>query len=134
MFQTKNTSKMKFCTLCGSFLYDMVEKDAQMVLKCRDPACTYEEAVTKENPIVYDHTFTQDTSIQLSINKNLKYDSRLPSFDTMSCFNDRCTTRAPGQKSQIVGVKLDAVNVVWMYQCKVCDTQWKQNAKGAKTA
>ena len=125
---------MKFCTLCGRFLYDMVEKEGGMVMKCRDPACPYEESVTKENPIVYDHTFTKDTSIQLSINKNLKYDSRLPSFDTMNCFNDRCPTRAPGEKSQIVGVKLDAVNVAWMYQCKVCDTQWKQNAKGAKTS
>ena len=124
---------MKFCKRCESFLYDMVEKDAMMVMKCRDPACTYEEPVTKENPIVYERTFVQDTSVQLSINKNLKYDSRLPKFDTMVCFNQACPTRAPGEKSDIVGVKLDAVKVAWMYQCRVCDTQWKQSAKGAKT-
>lgn len=105
-----------------------------MVMKCRDPACTYEEDVTRENPIVYERTFIQDTSVQLSINKNLKYDSRLPKFDTMVCFNQSCPTRGPGEKPDIVGVKLDAVNVSWMYQCRVCDTQWKQNAKGAKTA
>uniref|UniRef100_A0A6C0J8Q0 DNA-directed RNA polymerase M/15kDa subunit domain-containing protein n=1 Tax=viral metagenome TaxID=1070528 RepID=A0A6C0J8Q0_9ZZZZ len=122
---------MKFCKLCDNFLYDMVEKDGGMVIKCRKTECTYEESVTKENPVVYERNFDVDTSVQLSINPYLKYDMTLPRFSTMVCPNRACATR--GKESDIVGVKLDAINVVWMYQCAVCDSMWKQSANGAKS-
>ena len=117
---------MKFCTKCANFLYSIEERDSKAYLKCR--ACPYEEEVTRENPVVYEHDLQQDTSVQYSINPYLKYDPTLPEFDTMVCKNEECTTR--GAKSQIVGIKLDKTNVMWLYQCKVCDAMWKQSASG----
>jgi len=116
---------MKFCTKCSNFLYDINERDGKAYLKCR--SCPYEEETTKENPIVYEHDLQQDTSVQYSINPYLKYDPTLPRFKTMVCLNPTCVTR--GKESDIVGVKLDSVNVVWMYQCAACDAMWKQNAR-----
>ena len=118
-------SKMKFCAKCSNFLYEIIERDNKAFLKCR--SCPYEEEVTKENPVVYEHDLQQDTSVQYSINPYLKYDPTLPRFKTMTCLNPACTTR--GKESDIVGVKLDSVNVTWMYQCAVCDAMWKQNAR-----
>ena len=118
-------SKMKFCAKCSNFLYEIIERDNKAFLKCR--SCPYEEEVTKENPVVYEHDLQQDTSVQYSINPYLKYDPTLPRFKTMACLNPACTTR--GKESDIVGVKLDSVNVTWMYQCAVCDAMWKQNAR-----
>lgn len=107
-------------------LYSIEEREKKAYLKCR--SCPYEEEVTKENPVVYEHDLQQDTSIQYSINPYLKYDPTLPRFKNMVCPNKTCPTQ--GKESDIVGIKLDAVNVVWFYQCSVCETTWKQLARG----
>ena len=119
---------MKFCVQCHNMLYDIkvAEGGTEAAYKCR--ACPYEEKITSENPIVYEHDLQQDTSVQHSINPYLKYDPTLPRFTNMVCPNDTCSTR--GSASNIVGIKLDAVNVVWMYQCAACSTTWKQSARG----
>jgi hypothetical protein len=46
----------------------------------------------------------------------------------MVCHNEKCPTI--GYESNIVGIKLDPVNVSWLYQCAVCETTWKQLARG----
>jgi DNA-directed RNA polymerase subunit M/transcription elongation factor TFIIS len=117
---------MKFCKDCHNFLYDIVEREKTAFLKCR--SCPYEEPVSKTDPVVYEHDLQQDTSVQYSINKYLKFDSTLPRFKSMVCPNHICPTR--GKESDIVGIKLDPINIVWMYQCAVCDEMWKQSAKG----
>ena len=96
------------------------------VRKCR--SCPYEEEISKSNPVVYEHDLQQDTSIQYSINPYLKYDPTLPRFTNMTCQNAECPTR--GKDSDINGIKLDAKHVAWMYVCRVCDTTWKQFARG----
>ena len=118
---------MKFCKQCNNMLFDIqTDPDTRTATyKCR--ACPYEEPISKENPVVYEHDLQQDTSIQYSINPYLKYDPTLPRFTNMVCPNATCTTR--GKESDIVGIKLDPVNVVWMYQCAACGTTWKQAAR-----
>jgi len=117
---------MKFCHRCNNFLYHIEERDKKAYLKCR--SCSYEEEIEKENPVVYVHDLQQDTSVQYSINPYLKHDPTLPRFTTMVCRNAQCPTQ--NGESNIVGIKLDPVNVSWMYQCAVCDTTWKQLARG----
>lgn len=117
---------MKFCTQCDNMMYNIEERNGSAFLKCRQ--CPYEEAITRENPVVYDHDLLQDTSIQYSINPYLKHDPTLPRFANMKCLNVMCATK--GKESNIVGIKLDAKNVIWMYQCAVCDATWKQSARG----
>lgn len=123
----RNTTKviMKFCTQCNNMLYSIEEREKQAFLKCR--SCPYEEPITKENPVVYDHDIQQDTSVQYSINPYLKYDPTLPRFTNMVCPNETCQTR--GKESNVVGIKLDPVNVLWLYQCAVCNATWKQLAR-----
>jgi len=119
---------MKFCKDCDNMMYSIEERDDGAFLKCR--VCPYEESITKENPVVYEHDLLQDTSIQYSVNPYLKHDPTLPRFNNLKCPNMTCETRKPGQESNIVGIKLDARNVIWMYQCAVCDATWKQKAGG----
>ena len=114
---------MKFCRQCNNMLYSIEERENKAYMKCRN--CPYEEEVQQ---VVYEHDLQQDTSVQYSINPYLKYDPTLPIFTTMVCPNDACPTR--GKESNIVGIKLDPVNVSWLYQCAVCDTTWKQLARG----
>ena len=117
---------MKFCKECNNMLYSIEEREKKAFLKCR--SCAYEEEVTKENRVVYEHDLQQNTSIQHSINPYLKYDPTLPRFTNMVCPNDTCSTH--NKESNIVGIKLDPINVAWMYQCAACGTTWKQFARG----
>lgn len=119
---------MKFCTQCDNMLYSIEERDGGAYLKCRN--CPYEEPITRENPVVYEHDLMQDTSIQLMGNPYLKNDAALPRFTNMKCPNITCATRQPGKNSDIVGMELDSKNVLWMYQCAVCEATWKQLARG----
>ena len=116
---------MKFCTQCDNMLYEIETTSEGAFYKCR--ACSYREKITNDNPIVYDHDLQQDTSVQYSINPYIKYDPTLPKFTNMVCPNETCKTR--GRESNIRGIKLDAVNVVWMYQCVDCGTSWRQYAR-----
>ncbi len=113
---------MKFCEKCENMLYSIEERENTAFYKCMNPVCSYEKEITQENPIVYEHNLQQDMSIQYSMNPYLKLDPTLPRFTTMKCPNQACTIKP----SDVVGVKLDATNVVWMYQCAHCDTTWKQ--------
>jgi DNA-directed RNA polymerase subunit M/transcription elongation factor TFIIS len=118
---------MKFCRDCRNMLYEIEERTDGAYLKCR--SCPYEEKMEKTNAVVYEHDLQQDTSVQYSINPYLKHDPTLPRFSNMVCPNkEKCPTR--GKESNIVGIKLDSVNVAWLYQCAVCDTTWKQLARG----
>ena len=117
---------MKFCKTCNNMLYSIEERDKKAYFKCR--SCPYEEEVTKENPIVYEHDLQQDTSVQYSINPYIKHDPTLPRFTTMVCPNKTCSTH--GGESDIVGIKLDSINVAWLYQCAACGVTWKQLARG----
>lgn len=114
----------KFCKKCNNFLYHIEERDHKAYLKCR--SCPYEDEITKA--VVYEHDLHQDRSIQYSINQFTKYEPTLPRFTNMVCPNKVCPTQ--NKESDIVGIKLDSTNVLWMYQCAACETTWKQLARG----
>jgi DNA-directed RNA polymerase subunit M/transcription elongation factor TFIIS len=118
---------MKFCTQCDNMMYNIEESDGSAFIRCRQ--CSYKEPITKENPVVYEHDLLQDTAIRYSINPYLKHDPTLPRFTNMKCPNVVCPTKG-SKESNIVGIKLDAKNVVWMYQCAVCNSTWRQAARG----
>lgn len=117
----------KFCSQCNNFLFAIEERVVdgarKAYQKCR--SCPFEREVGKT---VYEHDLRQDTSVQHSINPYLKYDPTLPRFTNMVCPNATCPTQ--GKESNIVGIKLDPVNVAWFYQCAVCSATWKQFARG----
>jgi DNA-directed RNA polymerase subunit M/transcription elongation factor TFIIS len=122
---------MKFCPTCRNMLYAIDEStneegDKFAVLSCRK--CEYTEALTRNNPVVYEHILREDKSENLALNPYLKFDPTLPRFTEIVCVNKDCPSKH-GKKSDVVGVKLDAKDLVWMYQCANCDTTWKQSAR-----
>lgn len=104
-------------------LYMIEESESGSIkLKCRK--CPYFEDAPA---LLYEHDLREDTSTLLATNPYLTQDPTLPRFNTIQCPNDSCPSR--GKESDIVGVKIDKVNVVWMYQCAVCSTSWKQASR-----
>jgi DNA-directed RNA polymerase II subunit RPB9 len=122
---------MKFCPSCRNMLYAIDEDtDASgkkfAVQQCRK--CSYKEPITRDNAVVYDHSLREDKSVRFAVNPYLKYDPTLPRFKEIVCPNDDCPTKS-GASPNVVGVKIDQRNVVWMYQCANCDHTWKQSAR-----
>jgi DNA-directed RNA polymerase subunit M/transcription elongation factor TFIIS len=122
---------MKFCPQCRNVLYSIEEEttskgESYAIQKCRK--CDYKEKISPEHPLIYEHKLKEDTSIKLTLNPYLKYDPTLPRFTEIQCPSKDCPSKT-NAKSDVVGVKIDKHNVIWMYQCAICDTTWKQNAQ-----
>ena len=115
---------MKFCPVCHNMLYG-IDDDADTktaVMSCRK--CDYKEPLSRENPIVYEHNL-REQSTSMAINPYLKFDPTLPRID-IQCPTKECPSNH-GAKADVVGVKIDRTNLIWMYQCSNCNTTWKQN-------
>lgn len=120
---------MKFCPVCRNMLYSIDEDTNDegqkfAIMSCRK--CEYSEPVSRDDSVVYEHILREDKSDRLALNPYLKYDPTLPRFTEIICPNKECKA-----KPDVVGVKLDAKNLIWMYQCANCDTTWKQASRAS---
>ena len=124
---------MKFCPACRNMLYgieeDVVDGEKTAVLACRK--CEFKEALTRENPVVYEHILKQDTSNALILNPYLKYDPTLEHLTNVVCPNNLCPTKSAKVTADVVAVELNEKKCVWMYQCANCDYAWKQSARAS---
>lgn len=118
---------MKFCEKCNNALYPITEAEGGASRQCRK--CGFSVPITHENALVYEHVLQEDTTAKFILNPFLKKDPTLPRFKTIQCINASCPTRSGAAAPDVVGKKIDVTNVTWMYQCAICDTTWKQNAR-----
>ena len=103
-----------------------IEEAETAVLGCRK--CDYKEALTREDPVVYEHILKQDND-SLVLNPYLKHDPTLEHLTNIVCPNRECPTKTSDIKPDIVAVELSEKKLVWMYQCANCDFAWKQNGR-----
>ena len=121
---------MKFCPQCQNMLYGIEETEEGAMFTCRK--CDYKEALTRENPIVYEHKLTHDTSESIVLNPYLKYDPTLEHLTTHNCPNKMCPTKTTkGLSADVVAVEMNAKKLLWMYQCTHCDYSWKQSGRAS---
>jgi DNA-directed RNA polymerase subunit M/transcription elongation factor TFIIS len=115
---------VEFCPDCENMLYALEEAvggGTELQFKCRK--CPYSRAIDHENPLLYEHNLKEDSAARIVVNPYLTQDPTLPRFDTIQCPTEGCPSK------DVVGVKLDKTNVVWMYQCGVCKASWKQASR-----
>lgn len=121
---------MKFCPVCRNMLYGIDEETIDgtktAILNCRK--CEYKEPISRENPIVYEHSLKEDKSVRLVMNPYLKNDPTLDHLSNIVCPNQECPSRVGNAKSDVVAVEINEKHLVWMYQCVNCNTTWKQSA------
>jgi DNA-directed RNA polymerase subunit M/transcription elongation factor TFIIS len=122
---------MKFCPACRNMLYgideEVVDKKRTAVLTCRK--CEYKEPITEANPLVYEHILKEDKTNRLLMNPYLKNDPTLDHLSNIICPNIDCTSRTAGATPNVVPVKINEKQLIWMYQCVNCDTTWKQASR-----
>jgi DNA-directed RNA polymerase subunit M/transcription elongation factor TFIIS len=122
---------MKFCPVCRNMLYgideDVVDGVKTAVLSCRK--CEYKRPLTKEDPLVYEHNLKEDKTVRLAMIRDLKYDPTLDHLSNIVCPNTACPSRTGSAKSDVVPVKINERDLIWMYQCVNCETTWKQSSR-----
>jgi hypothetical protein len=72
---------------------------------------------------VYEHNLREDTAIRLVANPYLKDDPTVQHFKTIQCPTQGCPS------NDVVSHLLNRPNLVWMYQCTVCNATWKQASR-----
>ena len=121
---------MKFCPACRNMLYgieeDTVDGVKTAVRSCRK--CEYKEPISRDNPIIYEHSLKEDKSVRLVMNPYMKNDPTLDHFSNIVCPNKECPSRTGAAKPDVVAVEINEKHLIWMYQCVNCDTTWKQTA------
>lgn len=124
---------MKWCPACNNMLFsideDTIDGKKTAVLACRK--CSYKEAVSSENPLVYEHVLREDKTARLVLNEYMKHDPTLDHLSNIVCPNTDCPSRVASAKPDVVPVKIDSKNLIWMYQCANCDTTWKQASRAS---
>jgi len=119
---------MKFCKLCSNMLYSFEETEVDgkkvAINSCRK--CEYTEPIES---LVYSRKLNIDRTEKIALNKYLKYDQTLMHLDTLACPNAECPTKSSSIKKDIVAVKIDESNLIWMYQCCNCDYVWKASSQ-----
>ena len=80
--------------------------------------------------LVYEHDLTGNSSAQLSIHPYIVNDPTLPRFTHIECFNKECPSIVGKAPRDVVGVKEDALKLVWSYVCANCKAQWTQTSRG----
>lgn len=125
---------MKFCPTCRNMLYafneDIIGDKKIAVHMCR--SCPYKEPVTRENPVIYERNFRQENTTALAMNPYLKHDPTLEHLTNIICPNEDCETNTDGEDRDVVPVEIDSKNLVWMYQCAICNTTWTQSAGASR--
>jgi hypothetical protein len=104
---------------------ETIEGKRTAVLSCRK--CEYKEPLTQENPLVYEHVLREDKTARLVMNPYLKNDPTLDHLSTIVCPNAECPSKS-GATPDVVPVKINEKNLIWMYQCANCDATWKQSS------
>ena len=121
---------MKFCPVCRNMLYgideEVVDSKKTAVLTCRK--CDYKEPITAKNPIVYEHVLKEDKTAKLIHNPYLKNDPTLDHLSNIVCPNTKCPSKSSANPD-VVAVKINEKNLVWLYQCTNCNETWKQSSR-----
>jgi DNA-directed RNA polymerase subunit M/transcription elongation factor TFIIS len=119
---------MRFCPVCGFYLFLRDEDKAGLVQLCRH--CGYTEKMEPKSSaeaLILETKFTAAASQKQTVsqlNDYTKLDPTLPRLKTIPCPNAACPTQADPDSRDILYIKTDAKNLKYQYCCTACNTQW----------
>ena len=122
----KKESAIRFCPICRYYLYLQVVGEDQTLLRlCRN--CGHKEEEEKGG-LVMEMSMQNQTeeSYKILLNEFTRQDPRLPHIrKTIKCPDSACKSNHGEVESDVIYIKYDAVNMLYMYICDVCGYQWR---------
>jgi len=121
----QENSVIRFCPTCRYYLYLQVEGEEQNLFRvCR--VCGYKEEDVKGG-LVMETTVREHATegYKILLNEYTRQDPRLPRLKTIPCPEPACDSNHGKTPSDVIYIKHDAVNMLYMYICDVCGFTWR---------
>jgi hypothetical protein len=125
---------MRFCELCGYYLF-VSANEKQLIHSCRkDGINTTLNPKNENEALILETHFRTDQQNQKTkqsfMNEFTQSDPTIPHLHNVKCPNGECPTNAvpvsgaDQPQKDIIYVKTDVKNLLFEYQCQVCNKQW----------
>lgn len=118
---------MKFCNICENMYYIKIDNDDQNSLNyyCRN--CGNVDKNYNINNIIVNKTDIKESNTELNylVNEYTVLDPTLPRTNKICCINPECPTNTKTVKNEIICIRYDDINFIYIYLCSICHTNWK---------
>ena len=128
---------MFFCENDGNMLYIKIDDQEQLKYYCK--LCSSEYDVNdlsegKQNKCIYKHNYnTNNYSFKTYTNENIYQDPTLPRLNNLKCINENCITNTEGAPKEVVYIKYSKEDMLYLYCCAKCKTQWTSSLSFTKS-
>lgn len=123
---TPKESAIRFCPVCRYYLYLQVLGEDQTLLRlCRN--CGFKEEDDKGG-LVMEMSIQEQSAegYKILLNEFTRQDPRLPHIrKTIKCPDPACKSNHGEAESDVIYIKHDPVNMLYLYICDVCGYQWR---------
>ena len=124
----EKTSAIRFCPVCNYYLYLQVSGEEQTLSRlCR--CCGYHEQDEKGGMVMEMMVQERsDEAFKILLNEFTRKDPRLPHLrGTIKCPDATCDSNHGKASSDIIYIKYDAVNMLYLYICDICGFMWRSS-------
>jgi len=126
----EKTSSLKFCAVCDNYLYMQVDAESQELTRlCRK--CGYKEQDTTGG-LVMEMMIQEDSAegYKVLLNEFTRKDPRLPHIrKNITCPNLVCDSNKGGKDPDVIYIKYDLVNMMYLYICDICGEKWHTRSR-----
>jgi DNA-directed RNA polymerase subunit M/transcription elongation factor TFIIS len=115
---------MNFCEKCDNLYYLRFSEDKSLFYFCRNCGDEKGDVILEDELCIssYEEKPKQTFS---KINEYTKYDPTLPHSHTIRCPNQECkSNKDNGVNSDVIYLRVDDINMKFMYLCVNCDISW----------
>ena len=121
----EHESSLRYCPICDNYLYMQVDAESQELRRiCRK--CGFKEDDAKGG-LVMEMMVQQKSSegYKILLNEFTRKDPRLPHIrSNITCPNTVCDSNKAGKNPDVIYIKYDTVNLMYLYICDICGDQW----------
>jgi DNA-directed RNA polymerase subunit M/transcription elongation factor TFIIS len=114
---------MNFCDKCNNLYYLHFSDEKSLYYYCRN--CGDEKGNVNIDDLCISSYEEKKNQAFSKINEYTKYDPTLPHSHTIRCPNQECKSNKDNSvESDVIYLRVDDVNMKFMYLCVNCDTNW----------
>jgi hypothetical protein len=124
---------MRFCEICGYYLFVEANQN-NLTHTCKKDGITTEmKPTSSDEALILETHFRTDIQNQKTkqsfMNEFTRSDPTMPHLHNVKCPNTDCATNKAASDPKtpakdIIYVKTDVKNLLFEYQCQVCNKQW----------
>jgi len=123
-------SSLRYCPVCENYLYTQVDgEDHELWRNCRK--CGFKEKDNKGGLVM--EMMIQERSAEgykILLNEFTRKDPRLPHIrKNIACPNVACDSNRGGHDPDVIYIKYDVVNLMYLYICDICGEQWHSRSR-----